>query len=242
MTPPRPRRPQPKRLENRVTVVAEALSLQRENEGRPAVPASRPSLRRCLVTGDVLPREKLMRFAIGPGDEIVPDVENDLPGRGLWLTARREIVEVAAAKGLFARAARRPVSVPSDLADRVDRLLSRRCLNFLGLARRSGAVAAGYDAVTDWLRQGKAAILFTASDSAEGGGSKVLRLGRAAVPGLQVIALFVATELGEALGRDRNVHVAVTPGRMTPRLVAACKRLAGYRGVALDDGVGNISV
>ncbi|MGH7112560.1 MAG: DUF448 domain-containing protein, partial [Stellaceae bacterium] len=73
--------------------------------------------RRCLATGQVRPRAALLRFVVGPDGAIVADVAGRLPGRGLWLTPRRDIVEQAVAKRLFARAARRPVAVPPGLAD-----------------------------------------------------------------------------------------------------------------------------
>ena len=43
--------------------------------------------RRCLVTGAVLPKADLIRFVVGPDDSIVPDLAQNLPGRGLWVTA-----------------------------------------------------------------------------------------------------------------------------------------------------------
>src|SRR5207302_7221214 len=49
--------------------------------------------RRCIVTGEVRDRGSLLRFVVGPDGAIVPDVAARLPGRGLWLTARRDIVE-----------------------------------------------------------------------------------------------------------------------------------------------------
>src|SRR5580692_10481389 len=63
--------------------------------------ASAPE-RRCIVTGEVMPQARLIRFVAGPAGEIVPDVAGNLPGRGLWLTARHDIVERAVAKRLFA--------------------------------------------------------------------------------------------------------------------------------------------
>ncbi|MFZ3034661.1 MAG: DUF448 domain-containing protein, partial [Parvibaculum sp.] len=62
--------------------------------------------RRCIVSGEVGPREALIRFVIGPDDLVVPDLAERLPGRGLWVTASREAVETAVRKGLFAKAAR----------------------------------------------------------------------------------------------------------------------------------------
>jgi predicted RNA-binding protein YlxR (DUF448 family) len=60
--------------------------------------------RRCLATGESGERSALLRFVVGPGGEIVPDVAARLPGRGLWLTPRRDIVERAI--GLARRAGR----------------------------------------------------------------------------------------------------------------------------------------
>jgi len=51
-------------------------------------------------------RDALLRFVVGPDGAIVPDIEARLPGRGLWLTPRRDIVERALTKRIFARAAR----------------------------------------------------------------------------------------------------------------------------------------
>ena len=95
--------------------------------------------RRCVVTGEVLPREAMVRFVVRPPEqgekgELIPDLEGRLPGRGLWITARRDIVARAIAKNAFARAAQAPVAVPGDLADRLESLLVRRCIDHLGLA------------------------------------------------------------------------------------------------------------
>ena len=62
----------------------------------------KPRERRCLVTGEVRPKAALVRFVVSPDGAIVPDIAERLPGRGLWLTARRDIVAAAVAKRLFA--------------------------------------------------------------------------------------------------------------------------------------------
>ncbi|MBM3540745.1 MAG: DUF448 domain-containing protein, partial [Alphaproteobacteria bacterium] len=46
-------------------------------------------LRRCIVGGESLPKERLMRFVVGPGGVVCPDVAGALPGRGLWVEATR---------------------------------------------------------------------------------------------------------------------------------------------------------
>lgn len=185
----------------------------------------RPPTRRCLVTGERLPSERMLRFVIGPDNVVVPDVEGELPGRGLWLTARRDIVESARTGKRFARAARAAVRTPDDLSERVEDLLARRCLRYLGLARRAGVAASGFQSVRDWLRRDKVAVLLTASDGAQDGAGKLHGMR----PELPVIRLFAAGELGAALGRQMAVHVAVAPGRLADCLRRETLRLEGFR-------------
>jgi len=172
---------------------------------------------------------------VGPGEAIVPDVEARLPGRGLWLTPRRDIVERALAKRLFARAARRPVAVPPEFADRIESLLARRCIDLLGLARRAGHAVAGFDRVAEAVRRGRPELLLAALDGAEGSRHKMVALAR----GLPSAGVLRAAELGAAFGRERIVHAAVG-GALAARLLADLSRLAGMRDaaeVSCDAGV-----
>lgn len=189
-------------------------------------------LRRCIVSGTVQPPEDMVRFVVGPDACVVPDVDRALPGRGIWLSAARDMVNTAVVKKLFARAARAKVAAPEDLADRVEWLLARRCLEMLGLARRAGQAVAGYEKVRARLLAGQAALLLEASDAAPGGYEKI----RALAPDLPMVALFDAASLGAALGRDAAVHVAVSPGRLAERLVQEASRLAGFRAGRVELG------
>ena len=184
--------------------------------------------RRCIATGAVRDRARLLRFVVGPDGTIVPDIDGRLPGRGLWLTPRRDIVARAVAKRVFARAARRQVSVPPDLADRLEILLARRCVDLLGLARRAGLAAAGFDRVGDAVRHGRAALLLCARDGAAGGRRKLAGLGR----DLPCAEVLTAAELGAAFGRERIVYAAVGGGKLCRRLRDDLEKLAGLRETA----------
>jgi len=173
----------------------------------------------------------LLRFVVGPSGELVPDVASDLPGRGLWLTPRRDILERAAAKRLFARAARRPVAVPPELADRVEALLAQRCCDAIGLARRAGLAVAGFEKVCEAVRAGRVAVLLSALDGAEGGRNKIRALGR----DLPLVAVLTAAEMGAVFGRDHVVHVALGGGRLSSRLAADAEKIAGFRSGAVVD-------
>jgi predicted RNA-binding protein YlxR (DUF448 family) len=183
-------------------------------------------LRRCLATRAVRPKSALLRFVVGPDGTLVPDLANRLPGRGLWITPERDIVALAAAKNLFAKAARERVVVPADLVDRVAALLARDLLDRLGLARRAGQAVAGFEKVRALLVEGAAGLLFAASDGATDGRRKL----RALASDVPLVECLASAELAAALGRDTVVHAAVRKGSFAERLADAAVRLEGMRG------------
>ena len=188
--------------------------------------------RRCLASGQVLPKAQLLRFVVGPEGTVVPDLAERLPGRGLWLQARQDMMAKACAKNLFAKAAKRQVRVPDDLAQQVEALALRRCLDLLGLARRAGAVVAGFEKVKAALRAGEVGLLVQAADAAEDGRHKIRALARAVAPKTPVVQFCGAAELGAAVGREAVVHVGIAPGRFAAGLAREIQRLADLRGVA----------
>ncbi|MFM2042602.1 MAG: hypothetical protein RLY86_1178 [Pseudomonadota bacterium] len=200
-------------------------------------------LRRCIVSGTVGKKDRMLRFVVGPGEEIVPDLEETLPGRGLWLTAEGDLVEKAVAKNAFSRAARRKVSVPPDLAGRLPMLMRRRVLDLIGLAARGGAAVAGFEKVRDALRAGRVGnrgvpgLWLEAADGAADGRRKLAPL--AEVRALLPVDLFDRGELGRALGRDEAVHVLLADGPLAGRLRREIGRLATILGRPLQgsDGV-----
>lgn len=200
-------------------------------EGRKAAAPER----RCIVTGETGPRDGMIRFVVGPDRQLVPDLAESLGGRGLWLTARRDIVDTACARKLFAKAARGAVDVPEGLADQLERLLVRRVAEFLGLARRAGQLATGFDSVRTWLAEGRAGLLVTASDASDDGVRKLRSLSR----DLPRIAVLDRAELGRACGRDEVVHGAVAPGKLADTLAREARRLSGFRGARAPHGDGD---
>jgi predicted RNA-binding protein YlxR (DUF448 family) len=181
------------------------------------------------VTGEIRDRSALLRFVIGPGGEIIPDVAARLPGRGLWLIPRRDIVEQAVAKRLFARAARRPVTVPPGLADRVEQLLAERCRDTIGLARRAGRAVGGCDKVRAAVDAGMAGLILFALDGAPDARRKSAGLAR----WLPLAMVLTAAELGAAFGRERVVHAALGRGPLCARLLTDAARIAGFRAGAV---------
>ena len=185
--------------------------------------------RRDLVSGEVRPEAGLIRFVAGPGGVVVPDLARKLPGRGLWVAADRASVETAAARNLFARAAKAKITAPPDLADQVERLLHQRLLAALGMARKAGELTFGFERVLAAVNSGKAAWLIEAGDGAEDGRRKLLDAARRAGRTPKVITTFTSAELGLALGGQNVVHTAFLAGRAAERWTSDVERLSGFR-------------
>jgi hypothetical protein len=188
--------------------------------------------RKCIASGESQPKAGLIRFCVGPDGMIVPDVMGKLPGRGIYVTADRDLIAKAAKRGLFSRAARQPVKVADDLPDLVERLVTQRVIDMLSLARKAGDAVMGYEKVKDWLVKGTAATLIQASDGSERGKTKL----HAPEGKYGFIGVLTAGEIGLAFGRERAIHAALAAGGLRTRVVEEAAKLAGLRAGGHDGG------
>ena len=168
----------------------------------------RGPLRRCVVTRDRMPKERMIRFVVSPDRLLVPDLAERLPGRGIWLSASRDVLETARTRGAFARAARGQVTIPPELPG----LLEAVC---------------GFAKVREWIAEGRAAVVVQASDGSPDERSRLLSGART----LPVVAVMSGTRLAASFGRDHVVHAALSRGALADRLVAESGRLAGLAGL-----------
>jgi predicted RNA-binding protein YlxR (DUF448 family)/ribosomal protein L30E len=198
----------------------------RHDTPRAAAPAqNRTAQRRCIVTGDVRPREELLRFVVDPSGRLIPDITGRAPGRGIWVTPGHEHLRTAVSRKLFARAARQAVQVDPELDEAVERLLAARCVELIGLARRAGQSVSGFEKVRALLKHGEAGILLAASDGAPDGREKLRRL----APALPLVECLTSAELGVAFGRDHAVHAVLAPGALAGKFEIEARKLAGFR-------------
>lgn len=186
--------------------------------------------RRCLVSGEEKPKSELVRFVVGPDGTVVPDIDGRLPGRGLWTLARRDIVAAAVAKRLFARAAREPAAADAGLVDRVEGLLTRRCIATLGLARRAGQAVGGYEKVRALIERGACGALVVAAE-ASGDGRRKVASGAGAIP---VVGVLTEIELGGVFGRESVTYAAIARGGNARRCLEDAARLSGFRAAAIE--------
>ncbi len=185
--------------------------------------------RKDLVTHQVMDESRLIRFVAAPDGSVAPDLARKLPGRGMWVAADRASVETAVKKNLFSRAAKAQLKPAADLADTVESLLVRRCLDLLGLARREGVLISGFEKAAAAIRAGKAAWIVEARDGAADGRGKILALSRHQNPAPKVCGAFTADEMSLALGLENAIHAVLLEGGRADRWTFEVERLAGFR-------------
>lgn len=197
-----------------------------------------PEERMCALTRDHAPRSELVRFVASPDAEVVPDLKECLPGRGMWLTLSRDSLEQAVRRKLFARSLKADVRVPDDLAERIAGLLRRDCLQTLSLAAKAGQAVAGFDKVAEQLDRGRVRVLIGASDGAEDGRRKLAARLRNAAGNGELVESLASADLDLALGRTNVIHAAIAPGGLAEKFLAGARRLEkfGLNGAATKAG------
>lgn len=203
--------------------------------------------RKCILSGEHESRDTLIRLAISPDGEVLPDVLARAPGRGAWIGVARAALEIALEKGKLKGALARafkgaPLSIPADLPDRIEAALTRAFTDRLGLELRAGRLLLGSDRIAENARMGRVAWLAHAADASEDGSRKLdqaFRVGSEAEgSGLRGVTLPLdRAALSVALGRDNVVHLALTDAAAAERTSAALQRLLHFLGRAETTGL-----
>src|ERR1700748_417034 len=109
-------------------------------------------IRTCVLSRDSAPREGLVRLALSPDGQILPDVRAKAPGRGAWIGVDRQALEIALAKGKLKGALARAFktadfTIPAALPAQIAAALERNALDRLGLEARAGHVLIGSERI-----------------------------------------------------------------------------------------------
>ena len=200
--------------------------------------------RRCVVTGEVSPAERLVRLALGPDGGIAPDIHGKAPGRGAWIGVDRAALEAAQAKGKLKGGLARALqdgnfTIPDDLGARIEAQLQRATLDRLGLESRSGTLLSGHEKIETAARKGQVRLLMHANDAGEDGRKKLAQAWRvgedAEGSGREGLVLPVdRSTLSMALGRENAVHLALTDARAADRVLAHLSRWQFFTGWSRD--------
>jgi predicted RNA-binding protein YlxR (DUF448 family) len=198
--------------------------------------------RKCILTGEHGARDTLIRLAVAPDGEVLPDVRAKAPGRGAWIGVDRAALERARAngklKGALARAFKTgDLRIPDDLAGRTEAALRQAALDRLGLEARAGTLLTGTEKIEVAARKGEVQLLLHAADAGEDGSRKLdqaFRVGEC--PGQPLAIPAERPILSLALGRQNVVHIALIDRAAAARVKHALDRWRAFIGP--DAGLG----
>ena len=200
-------------------------------------------LRRCIVTRERLPKERMIRFVVGPDRQSVPDLAARLPGRGIWLSASADVLDLGHAHEDDWKEGGRKEGGPKEAGRQTPKQGSgsQRLTGQRHLVRAFARAARGPVTVPPDLsvllqtalvrRIGECLGLARRAGQAVADGSEAerTRFLSGFGPDLTIIDPLPGDVLGRVFGRDYVVHVAIASGKLAESLVHEAGRLAGLR-------------
>jgi predicted RNA-binding protein YlxR (DUF448 family) len=196
------------------------------DEGRKS--AADAADRLCIATRTVRPAAEMIRFVAGPGGTVVPDLKRRLPGRGVWVTARRTLVAEAVKRQAFGRGLKCAAHARADLPDTVEGLLERAVLDALSIAHKAGLAVLGFSRVEAALTEQAVVALIRARDGGADGARKLASLQRGD-PAPARVEVFTSAQLDLAVGRLNVVHAALLAGRASETFLERWRILESFR-------------
>lgn len=240
------RKPPNERLTSQPRTPAKAGGQQEEKPGPRLSPGNSPHIpeRKCILSGEHDARDNLIRLALGPDGDILPDVRAKAPGRGAWIGVDRAALEKAQANGKLRGALARAfktgdLRIPDDLAERIASALRQAVLDRLGLEARAGTLLTGSEKIEVAARRGEVRLLLHAADAGEDGTGKLdqaFRVGGGPSASLGTgkgEPLVIPAErpiLSLALGRQNVVHIALIDRAAAARVKHAIDRWRAFIG------------
>ncbi|GJE10859.1 RNA-binding protein [Methylobacterium longum] len=208
-----------------------------EAPGLDAGPGRRAPERTCIVTRVTQAPDGMIRFVRGPDGSVVPDLRAKLPGRGAWVSARRDVVALAVRKNLFSRAFKGPTPAAPDLPDRIVAALRDDLRQAIALANKAGCIVAGFSKVEAAIGGHPGAIaVIHASEASPDGRRKIAsalhRRHGEAMSRIPIIDDLSEDELDMALGRGHVIHAALVAGAGAAGCLSRWRRLRSFESAA----------
>ncbi len=185
-------------------------------------------VRKCILSGERAEQRLLIRLALSPDGDVVPDIWGKAPGRGAWIGVPADELIAAQAKGKLAGQLRhalkeKTLTIPDDLSERIAANLQKATLDRLGLEARASNLITGSEKIDAAARSGAVIMLLHASDAAADGAGKLDQSWRVGMEaegsGKQGTRLPVdRNKISVALGRGNAVHVAIIDDKAAQRV------------------------
>ena len=177
--------------------------------------------RKCIVTGNILPKSELLRFVVLPNGQMLPDFNKKLGGKGVYLSNSKTLLTgLTLKKNPLNKILHQNVIITPELPQMVEGILAKKGLEGINLARKAGDLILGFEKVKDIIAKGKAAFVIEATDAGDDGKQKIATIAK----DLEKFSLYDVATLSEALNRENTVYLVVAKGHMDGVIREAFRR------------------
>ncbi len=181
--------------------------------------------RTCVGCRTSQPRTRLIRYVLSPQQQLLVDYRQRLPGRGVYTCCEPDCVIKAVERKQLQRglkAAELQLDARQLLVD-IGEILLRRIENLLGMARKSGQVVSGSQAVIGGLKGGEGISFVLLSDDISAGvADKVI--GAAGKQQVEVFQLLTKGRIGEILGKGERSVAGLQSGQLSDAILLEVQR------------------
>ena len=176
--------------------------------------------RTCVSCRQTKNKRELIRYVLAPDNSVLVDYRQHLPGRGGYTCFSVTCLQNAVKRKGFQRCFKsQKLMVATDqLLTQLTLAVEQKITSLLGMARKSGQLISGSNAIIDALRKRTPlALVVIAIDISPAIGQKIEAL--AAKNKTECVRLYTKHQLGLMLGKEERSVIAVQSGKLADSLL-----------------------
>jgi predicted RNA-binding protein YlxR (DUF448 family) len=187
-----------------------------------------PSERTCVACRKKGIKGELIKLANTPQGVII-DYSEKLPGRGAYVCAEMPCIGKVLKEGALSRAFKESVKSPKteDFVAELDKKINRKIASLLGMARKSGVVAAGFDSAIEAAMRDTGGLVIMAQDLSDNTRKKAMEAGTGFTG--RLVEYSTKDMLGSMLGMDPVGIVFIKNKELSDSLNKEIRRLINIR-------------
>ena len=173
---------------------------------------------------DDINEDNFIKISLSPDNNLVPDLHNNLPGRSVWLPARKSIIADILEKEDLKTFFDIPAFLTSDFSVLIEKMLRKKILNSVSLSKKAGSLFIGMDAIKAQLIDRKHCLVITAK------GAK--RLPNNPVFEYKSVScfekLFEQKDLDKSIGKHKVKYVGIFSKNFKKTIQVDLNKLKGF--------------
>ncbi len=181
--------------------------------------------RRCIISKQPLDPKYALRLVVDPNGQIIFDLKGKLPGRGYWIAANRDVINVLQTNRKKRQQIFGGAILPENFHASLEIALKNHIIQQIGLARRAGIICFGFEKIKEWIQSNKVALALIASDASEAETQR-LKIKNFGCPFFELLS---GEELAAVFSHSYIAYMVFNSGNLTENIYNSSSRLQGLR-------------